>query len=65
MIRIPRGSKDLFFLHLRIVFVFPRLRSSGLKYKETRKCLLRGYILGALMHTTDWDQPFGGNKKLM
>ena len=33
-------------------------------YMKTRKCLLHGYILGVLTHTTTWDQHWGGDEKV-
>ena len=35
--------------------------SSDFHVYNTRKYPLRGYILGVLMHTTAWDQLWGGN----
>ena len=34
------------------------------KIAPTKKCPLRGYILGVLTHTTAWDRLWGGNDTL-
>ena len=34
------------------------------KLFKTRKCPLRGYILGLIMHTTAWDRHWGGDETL-
>ena len=34
------------------------------EFESNRNYLLRRYILGALMHTTAWDQNWGGDETL-
>ena len=51
----------LFYLFSKIDLVF---FSHPLHQKDTRKYLLRGYILGTVTHTTAWDQHWGDNETL-